>query len=122
MSRDVEVDDLADLLEEVPRACLAYTAADGPQLAPVDVERADGTYRVRVPPGPWGAPPEGAEVVLLVDDGVHWFDLRAIYVRGAVDLVPAGSGERSGTTELVLAPRRELAWDYGALREVPDVP
>jgi len=50
-------------------------------------------------------------VVLVVDDGPQWFRLRALTIRGTA--VPPGKGCYR------VEPRRVVAWDYGALREVP---
>jgi len=60
------------------------------------------------------------EVVLLVDEGVHFFDLRAIYIRGRVKPAEAPNGAPAGRTWFEVIPLKTVAWDYGTLREVKD--
>ncbi len=58
------------------------------------------------------------EVLLDIDDGMYWFELRGISVRGVarrVDSPESGAARR--LTWYAIEPRRVLAWDYGAIRE-----
>ena len=58
------------------------------------------------------------EVVLLVDDGPYWFQLRGVSVRGiAVPVDPPLGDEPEALAWYAIEARRVLAWDYGAIRE-----
>jgi hypothetical protein len=64
-------------------------------------------------------PQNGQEVVLLVDEGIYFFDLRACYIRGQL----VTSEQQTSTTEVAwyeLLPLKTVAWDYGELHEVRD--
>lgn len=109
---------MRDLLERPPRATLAFVDGDQADVLPVRARRHGRTFR-------FGVLPEVAtnlkdrEVVLVMDDGAYWFELRGISVRGqARRLDGAEPGETHGLTWYAIEPRRILAWDYGALREV----
>jgi hypothetical protein len=119
VTRDLDPAAAASLLERPPRACLAFATAAGPQVVPVRRVVRDGRYLVAVGPGEGAPPAPGVEAVLLVDDGVHWFELRGVTLRGPV--VPADPpGGAGGDRWFALEPVRAVAWDYGQLREVPD--
>lgn len=109
VTRDIDPAEADDLLVRVPRACLSWVAGDGPRVAPVDVRRTGDTVEVRARVG---EPLPGAgEVVLLIDEGVAFFDLRGGSWRGTIlDASP------EGWQPLLVA--RSNAWDYGRLREV----
>jgi hypothetical protein len=108
VTRDIDLTAARDILQRAARACLAYAGTDGPQLWPVALEWREERYFVRLPQG--AVPPApGQEVVLLVDEGVYYFDLRAVYVRGAV---------QPGEGCLEVLPSKTVAWDYGSMREV----
>ena len=67
---------------------------------------------VQVPPG---APDlTDRNVVIVADEGPQWFRLRSLTVRGTA--IP--DGDRSYR----VVPTRVVAWDYGALRDVPTPP
>ena len=113
--------EVEDLLSRPARAALAYAGSDGPECVPVTV-RKDGGIHVGVRPD--ALPPTGVpeRVVLVVDDGAYWFELRAAVWRGTVAAEDGDSGDRSGDERLVwlrFEPRRIAAWDYGRLREEP---
>jgi hypothetical protein len=61
-------------------------------------------------------------IVLLVDDGRYWFELRAAVWRGTVRAEheePAGASAGDELVWFRFEPRRVAAWDYGQLREDP---
>jgi hypothetical protein len=120
VSRDIDVERAGDLLISPPRACLAATTIDGPWTAPVQLRWIDGRYEVGVATGWLPMTLDGVEAVLLVDEGIHWFELRAVYVRGWLRPVVAPS--EPSTAWFELEPSRQVAWDYGQLREVDDGP
>lgn len=138
MTRDVDPAEVADLIDHPPRAHIAVVEGDRASVLPVATRRRDEEQLVGVPPG---APDlAGREVHLVRDDGKSWFELRALAVRGVlrradadhdaerdgsatepIGDVPASPGPvGQGLRWYVLDPGRTVAWDYGALREVPD--
>ena len=65
-------------------------------------------------------PVTGQEVVLLVDEGIFYFDLRAIYIRGHVQPIEAPPGGRVSQMWFEVIPVKTVAWDYGTMHEVRD--
>ena len=61
-------------------------------------------------------------VVLLVDDGVQFFDLRAVYIRGHTRPAPATTDLTPELSWWEVRPSRVVAWDYARMREVQDDP
>jgi hypothetical protein len=105
-----------DLLERVPRACVAFVSDDGPQAEPVTVVFNDDRYLVGMPSSAASRLTAGEEVVLVVDDGVQFFDLRAIYVRGHVHPLGEVEGLATGSIWFEVQPTRAVAWDYARIR------
>jgi len=120
VTRDIDPADARDLLERPARACLAFAGPAGPQAQPVTLTMRDGRYFVAIPESTGVRPEPGQEVVLLVDDGVHYFDLRAIYVRGHAQPAQAPASVRPALAWLEVVPVKTVAWDYGAMRAVDD--
>ena len=77
-------------------------------------------YLAGIPKDAGRQPSSGQEVVLLIDEGIYYFDLRAIYIRGQVKAAEAPEGAPAGCTWLEVVPAKTVAWDYGTLREVSD--
>ena len=109
-----------DLLERVPRACLAFVSDQGPQAELVAVLFKDDRYLVGMPSSAASHLTVDEEVVLLVDDGVLFFDLRAIYVRGHVQPLGSVEGLAGDFVWFAVQPTRTVAWDYARMREVDD--
>jgi hypothetical protein len=109
-----------DLLERVPRACLAFTRDEGPQAEPVAVLFKDDRYLIGMPSSAASHLAVDEEVVLVVDDGVQFFDLRAIYVRGHVQPLGGMDGLAGDFFWFAVQPTRTVAWDYARIREVDD--
>lgn len=109
-----------DLLECVPRACVAFTSDEGPQVEPVTVLFKDDRYLVGMPSSAASPLTLHEEVVLIVDDGVQFFDLRAIYVRGHVRPLGGAEGPEDDFFWFEVQPTRTVAWDYACMREVDD--
>ncbi len=107
ITRDIDPADVHDLLERVPRACLFFACDDGPHAQPIAFVWRDGRYLVGLPETAHLQPAIDQEVVLLIDEGVHFFDLRAIYIRGHVkpidapDDAPAGQKKKPGFSDLI---------------------
>ena len=120
ITRNIDLTSAHDLLERVPRACIAFAHDDGPQAQPVTVVWQDQRYFVGMPETADHQPEANQEVVLLVDEGVYFFDLRAIYIRGHVQPTEAPTNEPSEYTWFELLPLKTVAWDYGTLHEVND--
>ena len=111
MTQRVAFADVEDLLARPARAAVAYPGPDGPECVPV-VVRADDGIRIglhRDAVLTTGAP---ERVVLVIDDGAYWFELRAAVWRGTV--VPDGADD---LVWFRLDPHRFVAWDYGRLHE-----
>lgn len=120
VTRNIDPDRAWDLLERVPRACLCYTSDHGPQAKPITLIYRDGRYLVGIPRDAGAQPGSEQEVVLLVDEGVRFFDLRAIYMRGRLTPAEAPPGAPAELAWFELLPFKTVAWDYGMLREVED--
>ncbi len=120
VTRDVDPDSMRDLLERVPRACLSFASDHGPQAQPVGLLWHEDRYLVSIPGEAEHQPFPGQEVVLLVDEGIYYFDLRVIYIRGQVRAIEAPSDAPAGRKWFEVVPIKTVAWDYGTLREVRD--
>jgi len=118
--RNIDPVDAQDLLERVPRASLAFAGDYRPHAQPIAFVWRDGRYLVGISAKADLQPAIDQEVVLLVDEGVQFFDLRAIYIRGRVKPVEAPQGVPAGRTWFEVIPLKTVAWDYGTLREVQD--
>jgi hypothetical protein len=117
VTRDVEVSAVPDLLVHPPRATVAYVDRDAVNLVPARARCDAGTYLFGVLRD---AAPElqQREVVLVIDDGPYWFELRGVSVRGIAGRIEPPSDGGADLTWYAITPRRVLAWDYGAIREV----
>ena len=120
ITRNIDLNSAHDLLERVPRACIAFAHDDGPQAQPVALVWQDNRYFVGIPAIANCQLDPGQEIVLLVDEGVYFFDLRAIYIRGNVQPTEVPTDAHAGHAWFELAPVKSVAWDYGTLHEVND--
>ncbi len=117
----VDPEKMRDLLEKVPRACLAFNNAGIVELVPVEFQFQAGRYWIGMSGGSGPTPEPDEPVKLLIDEGMYYFDMRGIWIRGRALF----SGERpeGGSPELSwlqLVPDKFVAWDFGAMREVED--
>jgi hypothetical protein len=117
VTRDIDPSSAQDLLERVPRACLSYAGEHGPRALPAGLVWQEGRYLVRISEKGELLPNPGQEAVLLVDEGIYYFELRAIYIRGNLQPVEAPPGGQMGGTWYELIPVKTVAWDYGKMRE-----
>jgi len=117
VTRDVEPWAVRDLMDDPPRATVAFVERDAVDALPVRARFAGGRHLFGVVAE--RAPDLGGREVLLVrDGGAYWFELRGISVRGLAERVdPPGAGAPERLAWYAVAPRRVLAWDYGAIRE-----
>ena len=117
MSREVTVrvplGESLDLLERPARACVAFTSEGAPRIEPVRLRYEDGRYLIGIEPAA-AAPDPSTEVVLIVDDGVLFFELRAVYVRGVARPIPSSPQEQLRWIEV--EPSRVSSWNYGRMR------
>jgi hypothetical protein len=120
ITRDIDLMHNRDLLERVPHACLSFAYEHRPQAQPVVLLWQDSRYLVGIPEHADHRPDAEQEVVLLVDDGVYFFDLRAIYIRGQAKPIATPRGAPADLTWYEVVPLKTVAWDYGTLREVKD--
>jgi hypothetical protein len=121
ITRNIDPLEGRDLLARVPQACIAFAGTgDSPRAEPITVVSQNERYLVGMPSQGPTPPAVGEEVVLLIDEGFQFFDLRAIYVRGRVD--PADEAERlsDDLSWFAVVPSKIVAWDYGRMREVED--
>jgi hypothetical protein len=117
VTRDVDPGALRRLLDDPPRATVAFVSGDGVELVPVRVCVRDGMHLFGVR-GDAAAELDGREVVLIVDGGAYWFHLHGFSVRGEATAVASpGTAEGTGLCWYAVTPRRVLAWDYGTIRE-----
>jgi hypothetical protein len=120
VTRNIDPDSARDLLERIPRACVAFAGENGPQAQPVALVWHDNRYLVGIPENAVQWPGSGQEVVLLVDEGVYFFDLRAIYIRGQVQPIEPPKDAPAAHAWFEVIPLKMVAWDYGMLREESD--
>jgi hypothetical protein len=103
-TRDVTPADVADVVADPRRASVTFVDGGEPAIVPVRARREGDRWRFAAP-----APVlDDREVVLLLDDGDWWFELRGVSVRGVA--------RRDGDGWYTVEPRRVLAWSYGSLR------
>ena len=107
ITRVVTLEDVRDLAERPPRAYLAYVRDGEPDASRARCRFDGSRWFVALPAGV--ELPDGAPVVLLIDDGDRYFELRGLRVTGT--LAPATvEGEREVLAE------KTIAWHYGTLR------
>ncbi len=120
VTRNIDPNSARDLLERVPRACIAFAYDNVPQAQPVVLHWREPQYLIGIPQSALHRPNQGQEVVLLVDEGIYYFDLRAIYIRGILQLAQQTSDTTPGYTWFEIIPSTIVAWDYGTMHEVDD--
>ena len=113
ITRAVTPLDLRELLEDPPRATLAFVAKGAVQAIPVAFRWRDDRYFVGTPPEV--TPPAG-RVKVLVDDGRWYFELHGVWVRGF--LAPCGPplSAPKNLAWFELEPEKVVAWHYGRMR------
>jgi hypothetical protein len=104
---------LRDLTSDPPRATVAFADGDAVQLLPAKIVDRGSVHVFGIVPD--GSPDlSGREVVLVMDGGSYWFELRGMSVRGVATRVEPGGGRLHWYT---IAPSRVIAWDYATIRE-----
>lgn len=120
VTRNIPPADAQDLFERSARACLAFATEAGPCALPVVGIVNAQRYFVGLPATTPLLPTALQEVVLLLDHGVYFFDLRALYMRGQAHPVVAPENAPAGRRWFEILPLTIVAWDYGQLREDDD--
>ena len=98
---------LRDLVERPPQAHLVFVRAGRAEALPVTAARDGEAWLIRAPE----VVPAG-RAMLLIDDGIAWFDLRGLRYPGRIE--PPAPGEAHQR----FVPERAIGWDYGSLRPV----
>ena len=120
ISNAVDPEKMRELLERVPRACVAFNNAGIVELVAVEFRFQAGRYWIGMSGESGPAPGPHETVKLLIDEGMYYFDMRGIWIRGR-----ALFSEERPEAGLVLnwfqlVPEKFVAWDFGAMREVED--
>jgi hypothetical protein len=117
VTRDVDPAAVRDLLDHPPRATVAFVHGGSAAVLPARA-RLDGNRRLFAVAADAAPVLDRQEVVLVIDDGWYWFQLRGVSVRGIAHRVDAPTAaEAAPVAWYAVDPRRVLAWDYGAVRE-----
>ena len=124
MSRVVQrVDpiELAKVLAPHARAAIAFDRNGVAEALPVLHRRRGEQHWIGVALEAMPEPETLARVVLVLDDGSYWFELRAVTWRGRVDPAPAeAAGASDDLVWLAFVPTGAVAWDYGTLHDEHD--
>jgi len=118
----VDPEKMRDLVERVPRACVAFNNAGIVEAVPVEFRFQGGRYWIGMPGGGSGpVPGPDQPVKLLIDEGMQYFAMRGIWIRGRA-LFSEGrpEGGSPALSWFQLVPEKFIAWDFGAMREVDD--
>jgi hypothetical protein len=107
ITRTVAVEELRGLLDGTFGAYLGYVADGEAEAVRVTARRDGARWLVELPPAV--RLDDGARVVLLVDDGEFYFELRGVRVRGTL--------RESGGGACEVVPEKIVTWDYAAMRE-----
>ena len=112
--RDVDPAALQDLRDSPPRASVAFVDGEAVDVLPARARVSADVYQFGVSAA---ASPDltRREVVLVIDDGPYWFQLRGLSVRGVAERLPAATTD--GLAWYAITARRILAWDYGTIHE-----
>ncbi len=117
VGRDVEAAALRDLLDQPRRATVTFVDGNAVEAIPVRARCQGDSYAFGTTVDDLAA----REIVLLLDDGRYWWELRGISVRGLarrMDAVGLREGDVEQLTWYAVEPTRVLAWDYGSMRQV----
>ena len=117
VTRDVDPVAVCDLLDQPPRATVAFVDGGGAAVLPARAQ-VDGDRRLFAVAADAAPALDRREVVLVIDDGPYWFQLRGVSVRGIANRVDTLTGAAAAQLAwYAVDTRRVLAWDYGAVRE-----
>jgi hypothetical protein len=114
ITREVALTDLNDLLDLVPHANLAFETPVGIDAIPVGFQRSQGQLWVGIRSSD-ANPSVGQQAMLLIDDGLYYFELRGLRVRGVLRDTPAPEALNPALRWLELEPVKVNAWSYGTM-------
>ncbi len=120
ITRGISPDLAQELLKRAPRACISFACDHCAHAQPVALASPDRRFLVGLPQDAQCLPVPGQEVVLLVDEGIHFFDLRAVSIRGRAQPAAAPPGLLADLRWFEVIPERIGGWDFGALRQISD--
>jgi hypothetical protein len=107
VTRTASEEGLFDLVERPPRAYLAYVRDGRVEAVPVLARRAEDVWLIHgaqvLPPG---------RAMLLIDDGVYYFELRGLRYPGVLMSPEAGHDEQR------FLPDKAIGWHYGTMRKM----
>ena len=116
----VDPEKMRDILERVPRACVAFNNAGIIEVVPAEFRFQNGLYWIGMSgAGSEPIPGPDAPMKLLIDEGTSYFDMRGIWIGGRAlfsEERPEGGSPVLNWFQLV--PGKFVAWDFGAMREV----
>jgi hypothetical protein len=98
---------------------MAFVNAGMVDVLPVEFRFQEGRYWIGMSGGSAPAPRPGESVKLLVDEGMYYFDMRGIWIRGRAlfgEEHPEAASPALSWFQLV--PEKLVAWDFGAMRDV----
>jgi hypothetical protein len=115
----VDAERMRELLERAPRACIGFVHDGRAELVPVELRLRAGRYWIGVSPvGSDPVPGPDQPLKLLVDEGMYYFDMRGIWIRGRASFGAAPpEGGAPNLRWFQLVPEKCVAWDFGAMRE-----
>jgi hypothetical protein len=117
VTRDVDPASVRDLLDHPRRAGVAFVSGGGAAVLPARAHL-DGDRHLFAVAADAAPALDRCEVVLVIDDGWYWFQLRGVSVRGIAHRVDGPTDAQAAPVAwYAVDPRRVLAWDYGAVRE-----
>ncbi|MBI2912887.1 MAG: hypothetical protein HYY03_03095 [Chloroflexi bacterium] len=115
----VDPEKMQGLLKRAPRAYMAFNNAGTVEIVPVEFRFQEGRYWIGVSGESGPAPGPDQPVKLLIDEGMYYFDMRGIWIRGRASFSegrPQGGSAALSWFELV--PDKFVAWDFGEMREL----
>jgi hypothetical protein len=95
---------LPDLVAQPPRAHMSFVRDGSIEALPVACWRDRDCWVIRA-----AMPVPSGRAMLVIDDGVYYFDLRGLRYPGLVE-APLDSGEQR------FVPEKAIGWDYGSMR------
>jgi hypothetical protein len=117
VTRDVDLVTVRDLFDQPPRATVAFVDGGDAAVLPARAH-VNGDHRLFAVAADAAPALDRREVVLVIDDGPYWFQLRGVSLRGIANRVDAPiDAPAAHLAWYAVDTRRVLAWDYGAVRE-----
>jgi len=116
VTRDVDAVALRDLLDRPPRATVAFVDGGDAAVLPARAHVTENRHLFAVATDTAPAL-DRREVVLVIDDGPYWFQLRGVSLRGIANRVDGPPDAAAHRAWYAIDARRVLAWDYRTVHE-----